>query len=847
LHRYLRFKSTCRGFSLKTRTRFVSTYRKGFPRWWPGIGRGSHAHPLPGELSPRSYSRDWPAVDPNAQPTFKTPADTTAQEHVRTHAGVHADPLASETATVAIPGSDSMPVMVAQQAARSFSIVHLHGYGGHGIVCLATDDVLHRSVAIKQIRVDQRRNPRIRARFLKEAEITGQLEHPGIIPIYGLECDATGDPFLVMRFIQGRTVKEAIADYHAQPTPAALSELLRRFESVCQTLAYAHSRGVIHRDLKPANIMIGDYGETLVVDWGLALCRVASPQPHASGAEAPPGEAQPPAEDAAPTGHVLGTPGYMAPELARGTEGDERADVFGLGALLCCILTGKPAVVGSGSVQIIEKTRAGDLAETRTRLQACGADADLVQLALACLAPDAGARPCHAGAVAERVAAYRSSVQERLQAAEMERAAAQATARHERKQRRLVAALAAALVLLVATAALVLFWYEKDQVERRREVELLLGTGQHLVQKGHFADAEAAWQRGLQVAQHLWHADDLRSALDARVRLAERGQKAQNVHELTELLHFYALQEFLPRRGWHVLNAGARHLWQERAFLAQADVRWRLEQKMEQQVHDDLLALAILWGDLQVRMADPKHRPQARREALVLLGEAAKLCGANVVLEEDRRRHASILGEGAIAAAADDRLTPQTAWDHQGLGRCALMRGDLDAAARHFQRALELQPLSFLAQFLGGVTAARQGRHAEALAAFSVCIGQQPKAECYHHRGLASLALGRREAALRDFDQALARQPGHGPSYLQRGLLRAQDQQWEAAAVELNKALEAEADPIAAHYHLACVCAGRKDLAGARTHLQKLLELQPEHQEGLNLQTQVGTPPTDGR
>src|SRR5207237_7875053 len=113
-------------------------------------------------------------------------------------------------------------------------------------------------------------DPQVRQRFLAEAEITGQLEHPGIVPIYALEHDAAGRPIYAMRFIQGRTLADAIKAYHQQPTTLALRELLQRFITICQTLAYAHSKEVIHRDLKPANVMLGDYGETLVVDWGLA-------------------------------------------------------------------------------------------------------------------------------------------------------------------------------------------------------------------------------------------------------------------------------------------------------------------------------------------------------------------------------------------------------------------------------------------------------------------------------------------------------------------------------------------------------------------------------------------------
>src|SRR5262249_41797682 len=135
-----------------------------------------------------------------------------------------------------------------------------------------------RPVALKELQDRHADEPHSRARFVQEAEITGKLEHPGIIPVYGLGHDASGRPFYAMRFIQGDSLKEAITAFHgdqalkrgAGARAARLRQLLRRFTDVCNAVAYAHSRGVLHRDLKPGNILLGPYGETLLVDWGLA-------------------------------------------------------------------------------------------------------------------------------------------------------------------------------------------------------------------------------------------------------------------------------------------------------------------------------------------------------------------------------------------------------------------------------------------------------------------------------------------------------------------------------------------------------------------------------------------------
>ena len=159
-----------------------------------------------------------------------------------------------------------------------FRILRLHRTGGLGAVYVARDEELHREVALKEIRDQHAHDPDSRSRFVLEAEITGRLEHPGIIPVYGLGTYADGRPFYAMRFIKGDSLKDAIERFHEADVPGrdpgeralALRELLGRFLDVCNAMAYAHSRGILHRDLKPANIMLGPYGETLVVDWGLA-------------------------------------------------------------------------------------------------------------------------------------------------------------------------------------------------------------------------------------------------------------------------------------------------------------------------------------------------------------------------------------------------------------------------------------------------------------------------------------------------------------------------------------------------------------------------------------------------
>ena len=165
--------------------------------------------------------------------------------------------------------------LVGQIDAGRFAPVAFHAAGGLGLVFLAEDRELNRPVALKWMQQLAALDPAARRRFLMEAEITGKLEHPGIAPVYGAGVDPHGRPYYAMRFIQGDTLADAARDHHrSKGDPAArqveFARLLRAFAAVCQTVAYAHARGVLHRDIKPGNVLLGEFGETMLVDWGLA-------------------------------------------------------------------------------------------------------------------------------------------------------------------------------------------------------------------------------------------------------------------------------------------------------------------------------------------------------------------------------------------------------------------------------------------------------------------------------------------------------------------------------------------------------------------------------------------------
>ena len=256
-----------------------------------------------------------------------------------------------------------------------FRLLRPHARGGLGEVFVALDAELNREVALKQILEHHADDLNSRTRFVLEAEITGGLEHPGIVPVYGLGTHGSGRPYYAMRFVRGESLKEAIDTFHGdskvQGDPGlrslGLRKLLRRFTDVCNAIEYAHTRGVIHRDIKPANVIVGKHGETLVVDWGLAK-PLGHSEPGVSSEERTlmPSSASGTAETL--PGSAMGTPAFMSPEQSVGdieTIGT-RSDVYSLGATLYYLLTGKTAFNGKDLGAVLRAVKDGKFPTPRS-------------------------------------------------------------------------------------------------------------------------------------------------------------------------------------------------------------------------------------------------------------------------------------------------------------------------------------------------------------------------------------------------------------------------------------------------------------------------------------------------
>ena len=264
-----------------------------------------------------------------------------------------------------------------------------------GAVFKGRDPNLGRDLAVKVLFEAHRDNPDLVRRFVEEAQIAGQLQHPGVVPVFELGQFADTRPYFSMKLVKGRTLADVL-NGRSDPRQDQLVHV-GTWLQICQTVAYAHARGVIHRDLKPSNVMLGSFGEVQVMDWGLAKVLPRSGVVD----DAIGGEAEAPQTVIATAGEggvrsrfgsVLGTPAYMAPEQARGETDvvDERCDVFALRSILCEVLTGKPAFVGRTSAEVLRKA-AREMSRMRSaRLDACDAESELVALARDCLAAEAG-------------------------------------------------------------------------------------------------------------------------------------------------------------------------------------------------------------------------------------------------------------------------------------------------------------------------------------------------------------------------------------------------------------------------------------------------------------------------
>jgi tetratricopeptide (TPR) repeat protein len=697
-------------------------------------------------------------------------------------------------ATGRVGADQSKPVPPTIEAGR-FSLKKFHARGGMGEVWLAEDCDIGRQVALKKMRSGREHQ---RDTFLLEARITGQLEHPGVIPVHELGLDENNQPFYVMKFVHGRTLKDAIDEYHAPPpadsaagaaaagtaTQSAATagaadgrevqrlRLLSIFIDLCQTIAYAHSRGVLHRDIKPENVMVGAYGETLVLDWGLAKVIGNAESSEAEGGVGLSFSGS----TATAAGAIKGTPSYLAPEATSGKveDVDRLSDVFLLGGTLYHILTGRPP---RHVKKINELLQAVKQPPPAPRMIDRTIPKPLEAICVKALAIRKEDRYQSAAELAEDVQCYLAG---EPVAAYRENLAERAWRGCKRRHRLLGRGAAAALILAMLGYGTLKF----QEYERLQEIE-----------RQKRAEAE-------ETARELQRQETARGEAVQFRRLADEARfLAANADPIGENAPF-----FDPEKG----TAAGRQALAITENWGPSLEQFPLDDRRGE-LREELYDLLLLMAHVKNRRGSDAA---TAKETLALLDRASAM--REPTLGYHRLRHASLtaLGEKDKAAAARaqaaDGKTPATALDHflaaeqlrvesvrPAEGRESRKdwkfdRDKLAEAIAAYRQALRADPDHYWSAYQLGRSLVSLGRTAEGVEALGACVALRPEAPWgYSARGLALMELKRYDEAKADLDQAVALAPDFGPSRLNRGVLLADREHYKAALADFDAALEA--------------------------------------------------------
>ena len=515
-----------------------------------------------------------------------------------------------------------------------FRVIRKHARGGLGEVFVAEDQELHREVALKQIQSQYADDVDSRSRFVLEAEVTGALEHPGIVPVYGLGTYPDGRPYYAMRFIRGDSLKDAIDAYHdidmgprdPGERELELRKLLGRFVDVCDAIEYAHSRGIVHRDLKPGNIMLGNFGETLVVDWGLAK------QINLADAETLPAEAKQAEPQARPMllsgtaatrmGSAVGTPQYMSPEQAAGRLDliGPHSDVYSLGSTLYCLLTGKAPLSDRALdlTEILRRVKEGEIPPARSVHAGVPKGLDAICRKAMALRPSD--RYFSARRLADDIEHWLAD--EPISAQPDTRA--QHVARWIRRHRSLALAIGIALVLisLVSIAAMLLVNHQRQIADRLA------------IEKGELAEKEkvarSLAEQGFQEAREA--VDDLFTKVSEDTLLNQPGMQELRKSLLQKALTYY--ERFLKERaedptvqdelGVSFFRVGriVEELDSPDKVLAYYQQAQRLQERLVAKSPDDLTRLSAL-GDTYNAVGGALKKGQRHADALAAFRSCA--------------------------------------------------------------------------------------------------------------------------------------------------------------------------------------------------------------------------------
>ena len=720
------------------------------------------------------------------------------------------------------------------------------GRGAHGRVFLATQPSLaHRSIVLK-----------LAPPHGSEHLCLARLQHTHIVPLYSV----TDFPERALRgiclpYFGGATLSRVLQTLEAvapaqrktagilaaiQKVPADLPpsaaegprqnasaalhflETATYEQAICwmgaclaDGLHEAHERGLVHLDLKPSNVLWAGDGQPMLLDFHLAR------EPVAEGLAAP--------------DWLGGTPGYMPPEQEAALDAvrrdmpisaavDRRADIYALGRVLSEALAGALPPVGAG---------ASDWLRRSNPLVSAG----LADLIAKCLSAAPEDRYADAALLA---ADLRRHLNHLPLAAVKNRSLAE---RWNKWRRRRPHAL---LVLLLGIAACGAGLLVAVQVRKQfGQAEIALEEGRSLIAEHRYAEATSTLRQGLGLTEPMYRSSELSQQLEAELRMAERAQAAQELHQFIDRTRVLCSSDGLKVEELRQLESQARRFWNLRRWFVEritAPTPWELMRRRRM----DVLDLAILWTGLRVRLADEKDKPAAHRRALEILTQAETLTGESGVLWHARRNHAVALKMEALAKQAEEEAAaapPTSAWEYAAAGHALWEAGRLQEANAYFEQALRHEPQTLWVNFCYGRCAYQLGRWEDAAAAFTACVSLAPaSAWCFYNRGQAWTRLGRPDRARNDFDRALSLDATLTQAVLDRGRLNLDERRWSEAADDFQNALDHGGDPAAAHFGLALVEAGQGRREAARTSLQRALQFDPQLPEALSLRESLDRP-----
>jgi serine/threonine-protein kinase len=750
------------------------------------------------------------------------------------------------------------------------------GRGGMGAVLRGHDPELGRDLAVKVLLPGHQHNPVLVSRFTEEAQIGGQLQHPGIVPVYEVGRSEDQRPYFTMKLVRGRTLAAMLRERSGPRED--LPRLLHVFEQVCQTMAYAHSRGVIHRDLKPSNVMVGAFGEVQVMDWGLAkvLNRDGGVLPRAEN-EAPDNAdgvvrtmrsaGQGPVSE---PGRVLGTPTYMAPEQASGAADrlDERCDVFGLGAILCEILTGQPSYTGADDEQVLRKAMRADLVEAFARLDVCGADPELILLARRSLAAEVSDRPRDAGVLAVAMADHRESMEARLRQAELAQAEARTRAEEERKRRRVVAVLAGSVMLTLLLVGGGLLVVVRARAVRETQARDALAQARALWERVRAGNDPAGWAEVRALARRaeaLLEQGPGSPELTEQVQgllaaLDEEQADRQMVHRLREAIVGTTLKKERADDG-RLVRA------YEEAFrlygipVQQISVAEAAERLRARSIRGELAAALDYWADLKREAGERKHlqelavavdddrrrneirRALARKDVKALKrlsspDHAAALPAVTVALLARALAGQRAFTEAEVLLQQARQKHPEDFWINYELGYFASDHRkppQLDEAIRFYTAAVAVRSDSPAAHMRLGIALRQRGRPGEALEAFEKALLLQPDSPLAYTNLAAALSdKGDLDGAIAACEKAIRLDKDYALPHVTLGSLWALKGRLDRAIASFKEALRVNKDFAPAHYGLGKIweIQGRYDAAIAA--YKEALRCKPDYAEAQN-------------